>query len=131
MMTDFASMVSDARPLTDEEQKKAGQAVKGDMGDEHKNFCTTITKLIDSGEIDVTKPETFLNKNVYNKLDEQTRSKADFALVNMATLLTHIEGFYRSKQTPDACPQLATMIEQLWDMKSRLESDAKADIFKF
>lgn len=116
-------------PLSEEAQKKAGAPIKGDMSDEHKNFCKTITKLFENGEIDVTKPETFLKKNVYDTLSPELKSKTDLAMLNIATLLEHIYGFYKSKQTPDSCPQLATMIEQLWEMKQRIEKDA--DVFKF
>ena len=131
MMADFLQTVADAAPLSEEQQKKAGQAIGGDMSDAHKNFLKTITGLIDRNEIDFHRPETFLKKEVYDRLDAQSKSKADFALMNVATLLKHIEGFYRSKQTPDSSPQLATMIEQLWEMKSRLETELKSDIFKF
>lgn len=116
-------------PLSEEEQKKAGTPMGGDMDDEHKNFCTTITKLFESGAIDVTKPETFLNADVYEGLSAEWKTKTDLAMLNVATLLEHIYGFYKSKQTPDACPQLANMIDQLWEMKQRIESHA--DVFKF
>ena len=128
-MADFAQQMSGTAPLSEEQQKRAGNPVTGDMDDEHKNFCTTISRLLENGTIDVTKPETFINQAVYVTLDDKWKAKTDMALLNMATLLHHIYGFYKSKQTPDACPQLATMIEQLWDMKQRIEGHA--DVFKF
>jgi len=128
-MADFATSMAHPTNLTEEEQKKVGQPLRGDMDDEHKNFCTTITKLFESGAIDVTKPETFLNQEVYDKLEPEWKTKTDMALMNIATLLNHIYGFYKSKQTPDACPQLASMIDQLWEMKQRIETHA--DVFKF
>lgn len=129
VMSDFATSMANPPPLSEAEQKKAGTPMGGDMGDEHKNFCKTITKLFESGEINVTQPETFLNRDVYDKLEPEWKAKTDLAMLNIATLLEHIYGFYKSKQTPDACPQLQNMIEQLWEMKQRIESHA--DVFKF
>jgi hypothetical protein len=88
-----------------------------------------VSKLLESGEIDVTKPETFLHKDVYDKLEPEWKAKTDLIMVNVATLLGHIYDFYKSKQTPDASPQLGSMIEELWQMKQRIE--VHADVFKF
>lgn len=129
-MADFSTYITQQPSLTQEQQKKVGQPIAGDMDDNHKNFCKTISALLESGAIDVTKPESFLNQSVYDALPDEWKSKTDLIIVNMATLLTHIYGFYTSKQTPDACPQLATMIEQLWEMKQRIESHGH-DVFKF
>lgn len=115
--------------LSEAEQIKVGKAFGGDMDDEHKNFCTTITKLFESGAIDVTRPESFLNQDIYDRLEPEWKVKTDMSMLNIATLLGHIYDFYKSKQTPDACPQLATMIDQLWEMKQRIE--VHADVFKF
>jgi hypothetical protein len=128
-MADFQQTMADAEPLSEADQKKAGKPIGDDMGDEHKNFVKIVSKLLDSGEIDVTKPETFLKKDVYDALDADSKAKIDIAMLNMATLLSHIYYFYKSKKTPDAAPQLETMIEQLWQMKQRIESHA--DVFKF
>ncbi len=129
-MADFATQITQQTSLTEEQQKKAGQPLAGDMDDEHKNFVKKVSQLLESGAIDITKPESFLNKDVYDAMDEQWQGKTDLALMNMSTLLEHIYGFYKSKQTPDASPQLANMIEQLWEMKQRIESHGY-DVFKF
>lgn len=128
-MADFASAMANPTDLSEAAQVKAGAPITGDMGDEHKRFAATISTLLENGSIDVTKPETFLNQSVYDGLEQEWKGKTDMAIMNIATLLSHIYDFYKSKQTPDACPQLATMIEQLWEMKQRIES--KADVFKF
>ena len=128
-MADYKATMADPGTISEEEQKRVGQAFGGDMSDEHKNFCLTITKLFETGQIDVMKPETFLNQSVYDSLEPEWKTKTDMSIGNIAILLNHIYGFYKSKQTPDACPQLATMIEQLWEMKQRIE--IHADVFKF
>ncbi|MDD5055241.1 MAG: hypothetical protein PHZ00_03145 [Candidatus Peribacteraceae bacterium] len=121
--------MANPRTLSEAAQKQAGQPIGGDMGDQEKNFCITITKLFERSEIDVTKPESFLNKDVYDRLEPEWKTKTDLSIGNIAILLNHIYEFYKSKQTPDACPQLATMIKQLWEMKQRIE--VHADVFKF
>lgn len=128
-MPDFADAMANPAMLNTETQVKAGTPTSGDMTDEQKQFAETVAKLLESGEIDVTKPESFFNKTVYEKLDEEWKTKTDLALSNIATLLKHIYEFYRSEETPDACPQLAHMIEELHQMKNRIE--AHADVFKF
>ena len=128
-MADFATTMQNPADLSEDEQKKAGKPVQGDMGDRHKKFVSDLARMIEEGNIDPLKIETFLNKDVYDSIDHDLRVKTDLALPNIATLLTHIIGFYKSKQTPDACPQLETMIESLWDMKERIEQFA--DVFKF
>lgn len=128
-MADYKSTMANPANLSEDDQKKAGQAIGGDMGDEFKVFVENVSKMLESGEIDVTRPETFLNTPIYENLEQEWKGKTDQIILNMATLLTHIHAFYRSKQTPDACPQLETMIKQLWEMKQRIE--VHADVFKF
>lgn len=128
-MADFAQTMAHPADLSEAAQMKAGTPMTGDMGDEHKKFAVTISTLLENGSIDITKPETFLNQAVYEGLDQEWKAKTDLTIMNIATLLGHIYDFYKSKQTPDACPQLATMIEELWQMKQRIE--VHADVFKF
>ncbi len=128
-MADFATAMANPADLSEAAQVKAGAPIAGDMSDEHKRFAVTISTMLENGSIDVTKPESFLNQSVYDGLDQEWKAKTDLTIMNIATLLTHIYEFYKSKQTPDACPQLATMIEQLWEMKQRIE--IHADVFKF
>ncbi len=128
-MPDFAQTMANPTDLSEAAQVKAGAPMTGDMDDDHKRFAETISQLLESGTIDVTKPETFLNQSVYDSLEPVWKTKTDLATMNIATLLSHIYDFYKSKQTPDACPQLGTMIEELWQMKQRIE--VHADVFKF
>ncbi len=128
-MADFATQMAATTDMSEAAQKKAGAPMGGDMGKAHKEFAKNISELLESGAIDVTKPESFLNKDIYDGLEQEWKAKVDLSMMNIATLLGHIYDFYKSKQTPDACPQLANMIEQLWEMKERIESHA--DVFKF
>lgn len=128
-MADFVSAMANPAELSDAAQVKAGAPMTGDMSEEHKRFAETVARLLEEGAINVTQPESFLNKPVYDALEPEWKTKTDLVMVNVAILLGHIYDFYRSRQTPDACPQLANMIEQLWEMKQRIE--VHADVFKF
>lgn len=115
--------------LPEREQKKAGQAIGGDMDEEHANFLQTLIGLLDRKEIVSSDPQSMLKREVYDKLPQEWKDKVDLALLNIAQQVRLIEEFYRSKETPNSSPHLQTMIEQLWQMKERMEEEH--DVFKF
>ncbi|MDO8649494.1 MAG: hypothetical protein Q7R81_06980 [Candidatus Peregrinibacteria bacterium] len=129
-MSDYTSAIAAAIPLSDAEQQKVGQAIQGDMGDEYKQFVKMVSDMILSGKIDVRNTETFFNDSVYKALSAEEQAQVDVSTLNVADLLRHIAEFYQSKQTPDACPQLATMIQHLLQMKTRVETKF-GDVYKF
>lgn len=128
-MADFLKTIGQQQPLSEAVQKKAGQSQGAKMGEEHETFMKEILRMLDSKEIDVAKPQSFLKMEIYNRLDEQWKGKVDLALVNIANLLGHIVEFRLSKKTPDESPELQSMIEYLWQMKQRIEDTH--DVFKF
>jgi hypothetical protein len=129
-MADFASLADQHKDLSVADQVKAGQATGTDMGAEHKKFLADLIGMIDRKELNASSPGTFLHEGEYNKLDEMGRSAVDVAVLNLADQLRHIENFYRSTKTPNASPELQTMIEYFWNMKSRLE-EKYGDVLKF
>ena len=128
-MADFIQTIGQQSDLSEEQQKKVGQSVGAKMGEAHEAFMKEILRMLDSKEIDVAKPQSFLKMEIYNRLDEQWKGKVDLALVNIANLLGHIVEFRLSKQTPDESPELESMISSLWQMKQRIEDTH--DVFKF
>ncbi|MFH0851688.1 MAG: hypothetical protein V1876_02975 [Candidatus Peregrinibacteria bacterium] len=128
-MTDFLQTIGQQTSLSEAAQKKAGQSQGAKMGDAHETFMKTILHMLDSKTIDVSRPQSFLKMEVYNRLDEMWKGKVDLALVNIADLLGHIVDFRLSKQTPDESPELQSMIDHLWQMKQRIEETH--DVFKF
>lgn len=130
-MTDYLATIAQGQKtgVSAADQKKMGEAAAAPMDDKQNVFLQTILSLIDKGEIDVYKPQTFLNHEVYDKLDQAWRDKTDLALMNIANLLQSIYLFRVSKQTPDESPILSQMIEELWQMKQRIEETH--DVFKF
>lgn len=127
-MPDYAQTMADQTPVSTEDQKKMGQAKSGKMGDEHNEFLNAILAMLDKGEIDAYVPQSLLNKAVYNSLNDEWKGKTDLTLVNIATQLQNIVIFRQSKHTPDEAPILEQMIEELWQMKQRIEDHY--DVFK-
>jgi len=115
--------------VSDKKHKKVGTALAGDMSKEHKEFVESVIKLIDNGEIDPMNSQTFLNQDVYEKLEEEWKDKTDLSLSNLAHQIRLIYEFWKSTETPDESPHLETMVEQLWQTKQRIEEHA--DVFKF
>ncbi|MDD3897234.1 MAG: hypothetical protein PHU04_05375 [Candidatus Peribacteraceae bacterium] len=130
-MDDFLSTIAQQgkTPLSEKKQKQAGAPLQGALSNEHKQFLQTIKQLIASGEINVEEPKTFLKKDVYDGLSEEWKEKSDLALSNIAMLLKQMYELYVRTDTPNESPQYRTMIEQLWEMKQRIEEHH--DVFKF
>lgn len=129
-MADFTTAIAQHQDLSEEAQKKAGQATGSDMNAQHKKFLADLIAMLDRKEIDATVPPSLLNQKEYTALPQESKDAVDYALLNIADDLRHIEWYFRSSTTPNASPQLQTMIEHLWDMKSRLE-EKHGDVLKF
>jgi len=115
--------------VSEEDQKKAGQAQSGKMDAKHKKFVEDLVKLRDSGEIDPMQPYTMVKQDVYDSMPEEWQDKTDLVLVNLADDVRMITDFYKSTDTPDESPQLDTMVEALWNAKQKIE--VEYDVFKF
>ena len=115
--------------VSEDDQKKAGQAISGKMEEKHKKFILNLIKLIESGEIDTMAPQTFVKKDVYDSMPEEWRDKTDLILVNLADEIRMVVDFWKSTETPDESPQLDTMVEALWNSKQSIEKEY--DVFKF
>lgn len=129
-MPDFQKAIAVHTDISQEAQKKAGQATGTTMDEKHVKFLAELIGMLDRKEIDPSVPESLLKKENYDSLPETSRSLIDVALLNLVDQLRRIEWYFRSTTTPNASPQLETMIEHLWDMKSRLE-EKHGDVLKF
>jgi len=127
-MTDIVQLAEQHAGLPEEIQIKAGQALTGDMAAGHEQFMIQLIKMVDDGVLNLLNPTSFLQK-AYQSLDEVQRGKVDLQLINLMDQTRHIYDFYKSVKTPNASPQLQTMVEQLWQMKSKLEEEV-GDVLK-
>lgn len=128
-MADFVKTMAQGGIISEEDQKKTGAPITGTLAPEHRKFLENVKHLIQSGAIDPYDPKTFLKQEVYATLEEPWLEKIDLALLNIAGLLKQLYELYISTNTPDESPQYQTMIEELWEMKQRIE--AHHDVFKF
>ena len=102
---------------------EAGQT---QISDEDRKFLAMLLDLIDSKKIDLYKPSTLINNEVYDTLDEKARGKTDFDAVNLLSTIREIKklcdgGFRDSYQTMN-------MVNQIRLTKERLEEIA-GDIY--
>ncbi len=129
-MADFHDTLAQHQTLSEEAQKKAGQATGTTMDKKHVKFLEELIGMIDRKEVDASNVSSMFKEENYSTLDETARDAVDLAALNLADQLRLIESYFRSTQTPNASPQLQTMIEHFWNMKSRLE-DKYGDVLKF
>ncbi len=129
-MDDFATTIAQhhKKNLSEKKQKKAGNPVYGTVEEEHKNFLKTLFTMIDKKEIDPMNPQTFLKKDVYEGLSEEWQGKVDLSLLNIANQIRLIDNLRQASKGKDSI-HLQTMVEQLWEMKQRIEEHY--DAFKF
>ncbi len=128
-MPDFTQSIQKYKNLPEEDQKKAGKAIAGKMDPKHEEFLKVLLKLLQEKQIDTTNPESFIKQDVYDTMPQEWKGKTDQALFNIANQIRLIEEFYVSKETPNESPQLQSMIDDLWQMKQRIEDTY--DVFKF
>lgn len=107
-------------PLSHDEQKQAGTPVSGNVGDDHQAFLDHIFELIDSGNIDLAVPTTFLNMSHYENLDEIAQDKIDLSLNNLANQVRLVDDFRKAGGDKDTV-HFHTMVEHVWEMKERIE----------
>ncbi len=129
-MADFQDAITQHQNLSEEAQKKAGQATGSDMSAQHKRFLAELIGMLDRKEMDARVPASLLKQENYGPLSQEQKDAVDLALMNITDELRLIEDYYRSKETPNASPQLQTMIEHFWDKKTRLE-EKYGDVLKF
>jgi len=128
-MADFVQSIKQHANTPDDAHKRLGRAKAGDMSQKHTDFAVKLSGLIREKKIDPKNTDTFLNMSVYQSLNADLKLTVDRMLPNIATLLSHIAGFYDSKETPNASPELENLIETLWQMVERVE--AESDVFVF
>ncbi|MCK5019155.1 MAG: hypothetical protein KAS32_18990 [Candidatus Peribacteraceae bacterium] len=126
---DYVKKMQAQDEMTEEEQKIAGAPIQGNISNEHKSFAETLLSLIKSGEIDPEDNKSFLNIETYESLDEDWKDKTDLSLVNISQQIKLIANLCSLPNFSIDSPQLQTMVEQLWQMKQKIEE--KHDVFKF
>lgn len=110
--------------LSIEAQVLAGKPLGSGMPAPYVDWLKGVATAIDADEFSPDEPTSLLTP-AYETASELEQGKVDLVLPTLADSLRHIVDFYRNPATPDACPQLKTMIDHLGDMLFRLEPVAR------
>lgn len=128
-MPDYADAMANPPKLSEKKQVEMTKSDPQPMPDTHNDFIQKILKLVEQGVIDPLKPETLVNDDAYNKLNDEWQAKVDLASVNMAHQLQLIIDFYKSRHTPNESAELQNLIDYLWEMKQRIKEHE--EVFTF
>lgn len=90
------------------------------MSEENKNFLNLVVELVKNGTIDLYRPETLMNHDVYDNLDEKTKGIADMNAVPLLGEIRQIKKLYESGNSGTF--QMKNLIERVRLYKERLES---------
>lgn len=91
-----------------------------------QEFLETVVELINDGTIDVYVPETIMNKEVYEKVDEEAKGIADFNAVPLLGELRRIKILYDTGKKETF--QIKNLVHRVRLTKERLE-DKCGDIY--
>jgi hypothetical protein len=120
VMTDFAHALRTHTDLSIEAQIKAGQPLDGDMPASHVRYLQLLCERLDAQAFSLDVPSSFVITSQYDAAPEAVRGKIDLVLPTVAHQTQRIISFFRDPRVPNACPQLRTMIDHLWDILRRL-----------
>lgn len=100
-------------------QKQLNEPLKYNGSSQNKDFLEMLVKLINEGKIQVYKPDTLINHDVYDKLDQTAQGKTDYEAVNMLMIIREIKGLYDAGYKDTY--QIDNLVEELRVSKERLE----------
>ncbi|MDP2691703.1 MAG: hypothetical protein U1C97_00660 [Candidatus Gracilibacteria bacterium] len=87
------------------------------LNKEDKSFLDNLIKHIESKDIDLYKPNSILNQEVYNQLNGEKKAQADtFANATLA-LIRQVNSLYQSDHSNDS----EMMINMVRDLRMRTE----------
>jgi len=104
------------KPITD----------KNGLSDENRSFLDLLKNLVSEKKIDLYKPSTLINFDVYNGLPSETKAKIDYEVVNLMSSVRNLldldtNGFGDSFQSN-------LQIAGIRETKNRIEN-VKGDVF--
>lgn len=86
-----------------------------------QEFMKLVMKLIEDGTIDLYRPETLMNKQVYDSLDEAAKGKADTNAVPLLGEIRNIKKLYEAGDRESY--QIQNLIHRVRLTKERLEEE--------
>ena len=98
----------------------------GSIDGKDQEFLNLILSLIEEGKIDLYKPSSLLNNDVYNTLNDQEKGEVDLAAMNMLNAIREIKGLNDNGFRETF--QMNNLVSRLRYNKEQLES-ADGDLF--
>lgn len=96
------------------------------MSEENKNFLDHVMELINNQTIDLYRPETLMNRDIYDGLDEKTKGIADTNALPLLGELRQIKKLYETENRDTF--QMKNLIERVRLYKERIE-DKCGDVY--
>lgn len=96
------------------------------MSEEDRQFLALLVDKIESGEINEYRPETLVNKVVYEKLSEERQGKVDLEAMNLLADIRQIKDLHDAGYNDTY--QMEYMVATLRATKERLEYEG-GDLF--
>ncbi len=118
-MSKLAHAIRQHSDLSIEAQVLAGKPLGDSMPAAYVDWLKKTTTAIDADEFSPDELQSLLAP-AYTSASELEQGKVDLVLPTLADTLRHIVDFYGDPATPNACPQLKTMIDHLGEMLGRL-----------
>ena len=121
--------LEEASDLPENEQVKLNEPLADPDGldDANKQFLDDVLSKIESGEIDLHAPDSIMNHDVYDKLDEKVQGETDLNAVSLLARLREMKDLHDFGQIETY--QFKNLVEQVRLTKERLEKDA-GNVFK-
>lgn len=112
--------------IDEQTQKRLNEPLKYSGDSKNKDFLEMLVKLINDGKIKIYESSTLINYEVYDKLEEMAKGKADYEAMNLLHVIREIKSLYDAgyKETY----QIDNLVEKLRVTKERLEVQG-GDIF--
>lgn len=98
------------------------------LSDDDKKFLEDLDKKIESGDIDLLKPSSIMNEEVYESLTGENKAKADMFVNSSLFVMRQIHEFYKSDYANES-DMMINMVQELRHKKETLEQDI-GDILK-
>lgn len=91
-----------------------------------KEFLQLVSGLVGDGKIDLYKPETLINKEVYEGLSDELKGKTDLEAMNLLSALRELMDLHENGFTETY--QAQNLVKRVRTTKERLEAD-NGDLF--
>lgn len=115
---------TDNMPIAEETQKIVNTPVEDPqgLGQDDLALAELIAKLVEENKINLYRPSSLLNQDVYDKLDDTKKAKIDKMSFNMLTTVRDIYNYYKSAYSNNSY-QFENMLHKFRLLKEETEKE--------